>query len=122
MEHFVTKHADKIHGTLSCFDRILFRGYLPFVSGAAMAAFLDRPGVRRPELKGFLSGRWWRGRSDEDPRTSTRNASQSWSSAAYSQTAPQAAISPGLSMKLRAQSSSAPRIHTLSAESSRFVS
>ncbi len=54
MEHFITKHADKIHGTLSCFDRILFRGYLPFFSGAAFAAFLDRRGVRRPELKGFL--------------------------------------------------------------------
>ena len=54
MEHFITKHADKIHGVLSCFDRILFRGYLPFFSGAAMASFLDRRGIKRTELKTFL--------------------------------------------------------------------
>jgi len=46
MEQFIAKHTDKIQGTLSCFDRILFRGYLPLFSGAAMAAFLDRR--RRP--------------------------------------------------------------------------
>jgi hypothetical protein len=56
MENFIAKHADKLQGTLSCFDRLLFRGYLPFFSGAAMAEFLDRRGVRRPELKGFLLG------------------------------------------------------------------
>jgi len=27
MEQFIAKHTDKIQGTLSCFDRILFRGY-----------------------------------------------------------------------------------------------
>jgi hypothetical protein len=54
MEQFISKHADKIQGTLSCFDRILFRGYLPFFSGAAFAAFLDGRGIRRPELKSFL--------------------------------------------------------------------
>ena len=54
MEHFLSKHADKIQGSLSCFDRILFRGYLPFFSGAAFASFLDRRGIRRPELKSFL--------------------------------------------------------------------
>jgi len=46
MEQFIAKHTDKIQGTLSCFDRILFRGYLPLFSEAAMAAFLDRR--RRP--------------------------------------------------------------------------
>ena len=54
MEQFIAKHADKIEGTLSCFDRLLFRGYLPLFSGAAMAAFLDGRGIRRPELKSFL--------------------------------------------------------------------
>ncbi len=54
MAPFISKHADKIQGSLSCFDRILFRGYLPFFSGTAMAGFPDRRGVRRPELKGFL--------------------------------------------------------------------
>ena len=54
MEHFITKHADKIQGVLSCFDRILFRGYLPFFSGAALAMFLDRRGIKAKELKPFL--------------------------------------------------------------------
>ena len=50
------------------------------------------------------------------------DASRSWSSEAYGQIGPQAAISAGLSMKTRAQSSSAPRIHTLSLARFRFVS
>ena len=56
MEQFLRKHADKIQGTLSCFDSILFRGYLPFFDGGAPAAFLDRRGVRRKGLKSFLLG------------------------------------------------------------------
>jgi hypothetical protein len=54
MDKFIAKHAGKIEGTLSCFDRILFRGYLPFFSGAAMATFLDSRGIERHELKSFL--------------------------------------------------------------------
>ncbi len=41
MDQFIAKHADKLQGTLSCFDRVLFRGYLPFFSGYAMAGFLE---------------------------------------------------------------------------------
>src|SRR2546425_5350327 len=40
MEAFVAKHAAKIRGTLGCFDRILFPGYLPLMSGWAMAEFI----------------------------------------------------------------------------------
>jgi len=29
MRKFVAKHAAKTTGTLSCFDRVLFRGHLP---------------------------------------------------------------------------------------------
>jgi hypothetical protein len=54
MEQFIAKHADKIARTLSCFDRVLFRGYLPFFSGAAMAAFLDSRGIQRHELRSLL--------------------------------------------------------------------
>ena len=54
MEQFINKHADKIQGVLSCFDRILFRGYLPFFSGAALAMFLDRRGIKPKDLKPFL--------------------------------------------------------------------
>lgn len=54
MEQFISRHADKIEGTLSCFDRILFRGYLPFFSGAAMANFLQAAGVHRWDVKTFV--------------------------------------------------------------------
>ena len=37
MNEFVSKHEDRIHGVLSCFDRMLFRGYLPIMSGWSMA-------------------------------------------------------------------------------------
>jgi hypothetical protein len=54
MDQFIAKHADQIAGTLSCFDRVIFRGYLPFFSGAAMASFLEAQKIPRHELKRFL--------------------------------------------------------------------
>jgi hypothetical protein len=39
MKQFVDKHMDKIIGTLTCFDRIIFKGYLPISSASGMAAF-----------------------------------------------------------------------------------
>ena len=39
MKEFIRKYDDRIHGVLSCFDRMLFRGYLPIMSGWAMAQF-----------------------------------------------------------------------------------
>jgi hypothetical protein len=54
MDQFIAKHADQIEGTLSCFDRVIFRGYLPFFSGAAMASFLEAQKIPRHELKSFL--------------------------------------------------------------------
>src|SRR5262249_28015062 len=53
MNEFLRKHAGQITGTLSCFDRVLFRGYLPLESGWAMAGFLRQRGVRRTGLKNF---------------------------------------------------------------------
>ena len=40
MKEFIHKYEDRIHGVLSCFDRMLFRGYLPIMSGWSMAQFL----------------------------------------------------------------------------------
>ena len=54
MDKFIEQHADRISGTLGCFDRVLFRGYLPIMSGAAMAGFLKSRDVRRETLKAFL--------------------------------------------------------------------
>src|SRR5467141_274854 len=54
MDEFIRKHGEVIEGVLSCFDRMLFRGYLPIMSGAAMAEFLQAKGVDRWRLKTFL--------------------------------------------------------------------
>jgi hypothetical protein len=56
MDAFLDRHADKIQGSLSCFDRVLFRGYLPLFSGREMTPFLKRQGVRPDGLKDFLLG------------------------------------------------------------------
>ena len=54
MKEFVDKYNDRIHGVLSCFDRMLFRGYLPIMSGWQMAQFFNTSGIRFRELKTFL--------------------------------------------------------------------
>ena len=54
MKEFVDKYQDRIHGVLSCFDRMIFRGYLPIMSGWAMAAFLYRLNQNRSSLRPFL--------------------------------------------------------------------
>ncbi len=60
MDQFIAKHADKLQGTLSCFDRILFRGYLPFFSDYAMASFLETRKIHRRDVKRFCwsTARW----------------------------------------------------------------
>jgi len=40
MDTFLQKHADKINGHLSCFDRMIFKGYLPFQHSTALSIFL----------------------------------------------------------------------------------
>jgi hypothetical protein len=54
MKAFVDKYEDRIHGVLSCFDRMLFRGYLPIMSGWSMAQLLKGREVRGSSLKLFL--------------------------------------------------------------------
>ncbi len=54
MRDFLQAHRAKVKGVLSCFDRMLFRGYLPLQDGWAMAQFLNRSGVRFRDLKSFL--------------------------------------------------------------------
>ena len=55
MKTFLDKHEPKITGVLSCFDRMLFRGYLPIMSGGAMAQFLSQEGIKFRDLKSFLT-------------------------------------------------------------------
>ena len=54
MEAFVDKHEDRIDGVLSCFDRMLFRGYLPIMSGWSMAQLLHAHEIDRTSVKPFL--------------------------------------------------------------------
>jgi hypothetical protein len=54
MELFVRKHQEKINGTLSYFDRMLFRGYLPIQSEWAMAEYLKQNKISIWRLKEFL--------------------------------------------------------------------
>ncbi len=54
MKAFIDKYADRIHGVVSCFDRMLFRGYLPIMSGWQMAQLFNSSGIRFRELKPFL--------------------------------------------------------------------
>jgi len=54
MKEFIRKHENRIHGVLSCFDRMLFRGHLPIISGWAMAQFLNLLELDGGNVKPFL--------------------------------------------------------------------
>ncbi len=55
MERFIVKHQAKIVGTISCFDRLLFKGYLPISYAEAMEGFMNRQGVLFKAFKRFAS-------------------------------------------------------------------
>jgi len=54
MNEFVRKHEDRIRGVLSCFDRMLFRGLLPIMSGWSMAQLLQAHEIDCSSVKPFL--------------------------------------------------------------------
>jgi hypothetical protein len=54
MKEFIQRYEDRIHGVRSCFDRMLFRGYLPIMSGWQMAQFSTSRNIRFRMLKTFL--------------------------------------------------------------------
>lgn len=54
MDPFIQKHKDKITGSISCFDRILFKGYLPFGYPEAMERFISSQGLLLKEFKPFV--------------------------------------------------------------------
>ena len=41
LSHFVTKFTSLIVAVLSCFDRVIFKGYLSITNGAALEGFVD---------------------------------------------------------------------------------
>lgn len=55
MDHFITKHQAAITGTISCFDRILFKGHLPLGWADAMERFVARQGLRLKDFGGFVN-------------------------------------------------------------------
>jgi len=51
VDAFVRKHADKVMGTLGCFDRVIFKGHLPVGNDAYLNRFVD--GVLHLRRKDF---------------------------------------------------------------------
>ena len=54
MRKFLAKHAAATTGTLSCFDRLLFKGHLPLGYPHGMEDFLNHQGVLFKQLKPFV--------------------------------------------------------------------
>ena len=81
MDQFIAKHGDKLQGTLSCFDRVLFRGYLPFFSGYAMASFLETHGVYRRDVKRFVLTQAYRLKDHARQMAAARAAHPAWPAA-----------------------------------------
>ena len=51
MDRFIMQHRDLIVGTLSCFDRVLFKGHLPINYAQGLDIFITRLGpVALPSL------------------------------------------------------------------------
>ena len=55
MDKFIEKHQDKIVGVLSCFDRMIIKGYLPFRTGPAVEQFLyNRVGILLKSFRSYM--------------------------------------------------------------------
>ena len=54
MKRFVRQYSERITGVISCFDRVLFRGYLPLGWGDAMEGFLGQQGLRIKDFGSFV--------------------------------------------------------------------
>jgi hypothetical protein len=50
---FLVKHADRVQGVLSCFDRVIFRGYLPLSYPKGMDGFLYQQKVLLKDFKDY---------------------------------------------------------------------
>lgn len=54
MKKFTSQFNEKISGVISCFDRMLFKGYLPLGWPGAMEGFLARQGLLLKDFKQFV--------------------------------------------------------------------
>lgn len=56
MEQFLSKHQNEINGTLSMYDRVIFRGHLTqLFMGDSFKRFLDKQGVLLKDFKTYVS-------------------------------------------------------------------
>jgi len=55
VNQFTTKHQARITGTISCFDRLLFKGHLPLGWADAMERFIGRQGLRIKDFGNFVN-------------------------------------------------------------------
>jgi len=54
LSRFVAKFTSLIVGVLSCFDRVIFKGYLPITNGPALEGFIDHVlKIRRKDFMNF---------------------------------------------------------------------
>src|SRR5580765_6182282 len=57
LSRFVTKLTSLIVAVLSCFDRVIFKGYLPITNGPALEGFVDHVlKIRRKDFMDFAEG------------------------------------------------------------------
>ena len=55
LSRFVAKFTNLIVAVLSCFDRVIFKGYLPITNGPALEGFVDH--ILKIRRCGFI-GAW----------------------------------------------------------------
>jgi len=55
MQEFLSRHASKITGVLSCFDRVVFHGHLPLGYPHAMERYLNARGCLLKDFKTFVT-------------------------------------------------------------------
>jgi hypothetical protein len=54
VKRFIRQYSEKITGVISCFDRVLFKGYLPLGWGEAMEHFLALQGLKIKDFGKFV--------------------------------------------------------------------
>ena len=55
MDRFIMQHREKIVGTLSCFDRVIFKGHLPISFASGLERFLDGFGLLLKDFRSFAT-------------------------------------------------------------------
>ena len=68
MKTFLANYSDRIHGVLSCFDRMLFRGYVPIMSGWQMAQFINLVNPLKKDLLRSMDYYWVTAQSERSIR------------------------------------------------------